>query len=398
MVDWSNIGVVAQFSSALISAIALIIAVSAFRNQTKTTRFVIFDSNFNNILGLEKEYYSNYDSKSEAQKAKWDSLFLNAVERLCFLINKNYIDDPEMEKFYESAVIKWYEGILLKRKELSEDPKEFEEMKKLYKELKNQTEVNRTDSNNGQSSKNFSSIRKYISRARIKFSKMLETFKHKWSTKNLFFLDLFIVLSCYISLFILRSTIVFVWLFYGAIVVNALILSNPLYFLVLKVFKLKLKKGECQELKREDDVLLTGTGFLQATYFLALANFINRPMPDYLANFSIVLFLITLTFFILRGRGKICNSNKWRYYSALFTFFLLIMDLMTLSVNVWSLSLNWLNDFFGITAFTIWMYILVLIFTFTILSFKVFNPYFEARYDIKKNKGKQTRLSQFSNS
>jgi len=124
--------------SAFISAIAVIIAVSALKEQAAATKFVIFESCFNRILDLEKELYSEYADKREDEKKRWDSLFFNSIEELSFLSNEGYLDDPKMINFFSPAIITWYEQIFKEHypEEVIKNPDVFPEMKKLYKKIK----------------------------------------------------------------------------------------------------------------------------------------------------------------------------------------------------------------------------------------------------------------------
>lgn len=78
-----------------------------------------------------------YSNKSKEEKENWQSLFFNALERLAFLANKKYLP-KDLASFYKDAFIDYYDKIfkIHAPKEQIENPKKFEEIKKLYNFLK----------------------------------------------------------------------------------------------------------------------------------------------------------------------------------------------------------------------------------------------------------------------
>lgn len=124
--------------SAIVSSVAVIIASYALRKQTLTIRLDVFESCFERIIGLEKEYYTTFADKNDKEKSRWDSLFFNAIELLSFYANEKYLGDKKLINFFAPAIVDWYENIFLKThtKETIDDPKCYPEMKKLYKNIK----------------------------------------------------------------------------------------------------------------------------------------------------------------------------------------------------------------------------------------------------------------------
>jgi len=124
---------------------------------------------------------------------------------------------------------------------------------------------------------------------------------------------------------------------YGSIFV-LLLIGILLCFPILLAFLIRGRLNERssgwhladqEELDREDDVLLKGMGVLQATYFIYVGSFID-PKPQYLGRLSLLILLMTSSFFILRGKARISKSNVWRFYSIFAAFSVLAYDLLGL--------------------------------------------------------------------
>jgi len=171
---------------------------------------------------------------------------------------------------------------------------------------------------------------------------------------------------------------------FGLILLSPILLTSVITSLIFKwsKYKAKLKKADEEELKREDDVLLFGIGFLQSTYFLILTRFLQSD-PEYLRQISFSIFLTTVTFYLLRGKAKISNDSKWRYRSMFIVFPLALLDFLLLVINSISQLLKIIlpSDVYPFT----YLIIFVIVATIIEVSIIIGNPYFEARYG-QKNK------------
>jgi hypothetical protein len=200
--------------------------------------------------------------------------------------------------------------------------------------------------------------------------------------KHIFFL---MSLVCLFTSFVFLSQDNVYWftnLFLLFILIISFLVSDALANFIFKqsFFKSRLKKASKHELRSEDDVLLFGIGFLQTTYFLFITNFINLE-PLYLDQFSICIFLVTLLFFLTRGKAKISDSNNWRHFSTFIGFLLFIVDILQLSIDILSSSIENFLQWLGIPmAHSIWIFFLFLISFFVFLIITVTDPYFDARY------------------
>jgi len=65
------------------------------------------------------------------------SLFFNTLEYYAFLVNQKHLE-KELSEFYNDAFLNSYDNIFMEHadKYQKENPKEYAEMKKLYKQLK----------------------------------------------------------------------------------------------------------------------------------------------------------------------------------------------------------------------------------------------------------------------
>lgn len=124
--------------SAIFAGIGLILNWLALRENNKTRQVQLFNEVFNSIIEKEKLLYDKYKNADKKTQKEWDSLFFNSIERLSFLVNKGFIKDKKIIKFFEDAVIMWYEELFKKHydKAKIEDSKVFPEFKELYHNIK----------------------------------------------------------------------------------------------------------------------------------------------------------------------------------------------------------------------------------------------------------------------
>lgn len=131
---WSMIGAVV---AALAAVSALFFNYLAIRENSRSRNIATFQSFFLEIRNLEEKYYKEYQSKKDiAETRKWLSLFFNTLEYFAFLVNNNLLS-KKLAKFYNDAFVGYYEGIFITAAtpEQQSNPKQYEEMKKLYKKL-----------------------------------------------------------------------------------------------------------------------------------------------------------------------------------------------------------------------------------------------------------------------
>ncbi len=171
----------------------------------------------------------------------------------------------------------------------------------------------------------------------------------------------------------------------GLICLSPILLTNVITSLIFKwgKYKAKLKKADEEELKREDDVLLFGIGFLQSTYFLIVTRFLQSDQ-EYLRQISFLIFLTTVTFYLLRGKAKISNNSKWRYWSMFIVFPLALLDFFLLVINQISQLLKIIlpSYVYPSTLFIIF----IIVATIIEVSIIIGNPYFETRYGQEKGR------------
>lgn len=89
------------------------------------------------------------------------------------------------------------------------------------------------------------------------------------------------------------------------------------------VSKLKLTPPEEEELKREDDILLQATGFLQSGLFIYTIFFETTIDIDFVKALVVIN---GVAFYFVRALAKLKNSNKLRYISIFVFIFLLLID------------------------------------------------------------------------
>ncbi len=108
------------------------------RANNKTKQLEILETVYRDIKALEQRYYDGYEDNPEKNVQSWDYQFFNQLEWFSFLINENKLKDKKLIDFFKPAIIGWYEDMFVKHFNKSDvdDPKQFEEFKKLYKKFK----------------------------------------------------------------------------------------------------------------------------------------------------------------------------------------------------------------------------------------------------------------------
>ena len=123
--------------SAIFAAVGLILNFWAVRESNKTRQLQLFENTFNRIKDTEKLLYDRYKNSDEDAKKDWDSLFFNELEFFALLVNEKHID-PKLGKFFDEAIVDWYEGIFVKfHKEDLKNKRAYPQLKKLYLKIKN---------------------------------------------------------------------------------------------------------------------------------------------------------------------------------------------------------------------------------------------------------------------
>lgn len=100
------------------------------------------------------------------------------------------------------------------------------------------------------------------------------------------------------------------------------------------------------ELRREDEILLQGTGILQAL-ILFYVNLVQKIAESYILN-ALIIFS-GIIFYVIRAHAKLKDSNKSRYNSILVLFVLAYIDLIIimLILNI-DTQITYLVDTIGI--------------------------------------------------
>lgn len=139
--QWNAFLVFLPTISGIAASIGLIISAITLRKNNETRELHITENIVSDLKNLEREFLEKYAHKDETERRKWDILFFNSIEWLCFLINERKIRDKKIIYFFKDGLIAWYEDILVKHysKEELDDQKIFPEFKKLYHELKKKT-------------------------------------------------------------------------------------------------------------------------------------------------------------------------------------------------------------------------------------------------------------------
>jgi hypothetical protein len=134
--DWTA---TAQLIATFSVGIGLIVNGLVLRHHGRTREGQLFYQVIKDVRELEEKYYKEYAGKGDKDKQNWLSLFFGAYEYLAFLINKKHLKGDYKEFFTdETGFIAFYEGIFINQpdKTAINDPKQYAEIKKLYKTLR----------------------------------------------------------------------------------------------------------------------------------------------------------------------------------------------------------------------------------------------------------------------
>lgn len=133
-----TIGDIFTIIGAIAAAIGLFYTALKIKNDARVRELASTESVFKDIQALAKEL-DEYNQKADNDKETWDFRFFNQLEWFSFLVNHKKIKDAELVSFFSDSIIEWYEKIFLVHmdKEIIDDPKQFEEFKKLYTKFKN---------------------------------------------------------------------------------------------------------------------------------------------------------------------------------------------------------------------------------------------------------------------
>ena len=97
----------------------------------------------------------------------------------------------------------------------------------------------------------------------------------------------------------------------------------------------KTRQAKCDELKREDDVLLQAVAFSQSVLFVYLSLIDGS---DVITGFKIIVPIVAVLFYALRAWGKITDNAKYRYWS--------IWLLLAIILNtIFALAYAWIGTF-----------------------------------------------------
>lgn len=129
---------IATVASAIITAVSVVIAAWALRDNKKTNQVQTFWNIFNEIQDFEKEFYSVYAAADHEKLRNWAVPLFNRLEFMAFLLNNNMMPKRHFIDFYRDFFLNTYDSIFKKlaTKNEQENPKEFSELKKLIKDLK----------------------------------------------------------------------------------------------------------------------------------------------------------------------------------------------------------------------------------------------------------------------
>lgn len=129
--------------AALAAVVALIFTAVSWNKDRQARELQTIDELRKELMDLERELIEKYSEKSEDERKKWDSLFFNTLEWFAFLINKNKLKDKELIGFFSGAIVNWYDDVfrIHAGQEVLEDPKQYEELKILYKKLRLKTKT-----------------------------------------------------------------------------------------------------------------------------------------------------------------------------------------------------------------------------------------------------------------
>jgi hypothetical protein len=135
-----------EIIAGIAAGIGLYFTAKTFRHQQKQASFVMAENIDNDLRDLQKELAKISPKgpaaivgiNSKADMEDWDSRFFNLLEWLSFLINERQIKGKKIIAHFYPSIIQWYEQIFLTHATEHEknDPKQYEELKRLYKRLK----------------------------------------------------------------------------------------------------------------------------------------------------------------------------------------------------------------------------------------------------------------------
>jgi hypothetical protein len=124
------------------AGIGLYFTARTFRHQQQQAQVRMIENVFNDIRDMEKEL-SNIPESTMPDKAHrdWDSRFFNTLEWLSFLINERQVRHSKLIGFFKESIIAWYENVFLLNalEDEKTDEKQYPELKKLYRKLKEQS-------------------------------------------------------------------------------------------------------------------------------------------------------------------------------------------------------------------------------------------------------------------
>lgn len=129
---------IATWIGPIAAAGGLIFTGLQLRVNNKTNQLEILETVYKDIKDLEQKYYDEYEDKSEKNVKSWDYQFFNQLEWFSFLINEKKLKDKKLINYFKPAIIGWYDNMFIDNfdKTVVDDPKQFEEFKKLYKKFK----------------------------------------------------------------------------------------------------------------------------------------------------------------------------------------------------------------------------------------------------------------------
>ncbi|MFC1787531.1 hypothetical protein ACFLY8_05850 [Halobacteriota archaeon] len=110
-------------------------------NDNNTTRQLqLFNDAFENILESELNFYEHYINKDPMTKMCGVYALFNSIEKLAFFVNEKFIKNENIASYFKDSIVIWYKEVYLKQfsQEEIDDPKNFEEFKKLYQSIKSQ--------------------------------------------------------------------------------------------------------------------------------------------------------------------------------------------------------------------------------------------------------------------
>jgi len=128
---FEGLSVLIALGSVLFAFFAWKISKKNVIENEKTREFSIFNSVYGYIYDLLNKIH--FGKLNEVEKEGWDDVLLNTLEYYSFLVNHNVIQEKKYATFYDDMIIQYHDEILVKHHpDQYKDPKQFEELKKLY--------------------------------------------------------------------------------------------------------------------------------------------------------------------------------------------------------------------------------------------------------------------------